>query len=374
MSFRSTPLRTPGDRRIAGRARDCAVRAALRATRAGDPRRLRGHRGERRGHRASSAAGSTGSHWRSSWRPPVRGCSRPEAMLERVERRLELLTGGPADAPVAAADPSRHHRLELRPARRARAAPLSRGSSVFRGAASLPAAEAVCGGDQVLDALTTLVRAQPRRHPVERARRAALRVARDDRRVRARASRGASGETDEVARRHAAYFADFAEEVKPFLYTDVRAPWLRRLADDRDNFRAALAWCCEQDEASYGLRTLGALWLWYWTRLRRGARMGEARARASERRPSEQPSAPVLSSRARSARPGQATCRRCGSSPREAVAISREIGDDATLASRRSPTRRRLRGRRGPASSGTTWRRSRSQLGLATPGSLRGRR
>jgi hypothetical protein len=74
-----------------------------------------------------------------------------------------------------------------------------------------------------------------------------------------------SGEGDELARRHASYFADLAEEAEPSLYTDARGPWLRRLADDRDNIRAALGWSVDRDEATVGFRILAALWLWWWT-------------------------------------------------------------------------------------------------------------
>jgi DNA-binding SARP family transcriptional activator len=46
----------------------------------------------------------------------------PEAMLERLEQRLELLTAGPRDAPGPTADAPRHPRLELRVPRRRGAA------------------------------------------------------------------------------------------------------------------------------------------------------------------------------------------------------------------------------------------------------------
>jgi DNA-binding SARP family transcriptional activator len=46
----------------------------------------------------------------------------PEAMLERLEQRLELLTAGPRDAPGPTADVPRHPRLELRAPRRREAA------------------------------------------------------------------------------------------------------------------------------------------------------------------------------------------------------------------------------------------------------------
>ena len=61
------------------------------------------------------------------------------------------------------------------------------------------------------------------------------------------------------------YFASYAETVGEHLYTTPARLGYSRLADDRDNFRAALAWSVDRDEASVGFRILAALWLWWWT-------------------------------------------------------------------------------------------------------------
>ena len=53
----------------------------------------------------------------------------PAALLDRLERRLPLLTGGPRDLPGAPADAARRDRLELRPARRR---PSRRSSAAWR--------------------------------------------------------------------------------------------------------------------------------------------------------------------------------------------------------------------------------------------------
>jgi predicted ATPase/class 3 adenylate cyclase len=253
----------------------------------------------------------------------------PEAMLERVDERLELLTGGPADLPA--------RQRTLRDAISwsfnllgERERTLFARLSIFRGGAALDAAEAVCGDENVLDALTNLSEhslvvtrwnelGEPRFELLETiAEFARERLVERD-------------ETEELARRHAAYFADFAEEVKPFLYTDVRAPWLRRLADDRDNFRAALAWCCERDEGSYGLRILGALWLWYWTAFGEGLEWAKrvlALPSASARTPER--GRALFTAEICAAGAGDMASMRLYSE--EAFAISREVGDDATLA------------------------------------------
>jgi predicted ATPase/class 3 adenylate cyclase len=191
----------------------------------------------------------------------------PEAMLERLGDRLRLLTGGAADLP------SRQRTLRDaigwsynlldRPER-----DLLARLAVFRGGCTLEAAESVCGGD-LLAPLTVLTEhnlvvtrwnelGDPRFEMLET-------IAEF-----ARERLAESGQADELGRRHAAFFADYSELIEPFLYTDARVPWLTRLAEDRDNIRAALAWSAEHDEAAYGLRILGALWLWWWTAFAEG--------------------------------------------------------------------------------------------------------
>ena len=186
----------------------------------------------------------------------------PQAMLERMEDRLGLLTGGPADLPsrqrtLRDAIGWSHDLLE----ERERA--LLRRLAVFRGGCSLSAAETVCG-DDVLPSLSALAEHSllvTRWNELGEPRYELLETIAEFARERL----AESGEADELARRHASYFADYAEAIEASLYTDARGPWLRRLGEDRDNFRAALAWSAESDEASIGLRILSALWLWWWT-------------------------------------------------------------------------------------------------------------
>jgi predicted ATPase/class 3 adenylate cyclase len=191
----------------------------------------------------------------------------PKAMLERIEDRLGLLTGGAADLPAR----QRTLRDTISWSYDLLSAPeqgLLRRLAVFRGGCSLAAAENVCDGD-VLSSLSGLTEhslvvtgwnelGEPRFEMLETIAEFARERLAD------------SGEADELARRHARYFADHAEAIEPSLYTDVRGPSLRRLADDRDNFRAALAWSLSRDEASVGLRILASLWLWWWTAFSEG--------------------------------------------------------------------------------------------------------
>jgi predicted ATPase/class 3 adenylate cyclase len=186
----------------------------------------------------------------------------PAALLERLEDRLGLLAGGPSDAPA------RQRTLRdtiawsydlLDEGEEA----LLRRLGIFHGGCSLDAAEGICG-DDVLSGLTVLAEQNlvvVRWNDLGEPRYELLETIAEFARERL----AESGERDDLACRHAAYFADLAEAAEPALYSDARGPWLLRLDEDRDNIRAALAWSADRDEASVGLRILASLWLWWWT-------------------------------------------------------------------------------------------------------------
>ena len=117
------PLRLAAEHELAlgPLAAEPAVALFLRRARAVDPR-LQLEPGDDRRDRARSAAASTGSRWRSSSPPRGSRSSRPPEILDRLSRRLDLLSAGPRDAPAAPADAARRDRLELRPARPGRPA------------------------------------------------------------------------------------------------------------------------------------------------------------------------------------------------------------------------------------------------------------
>ncbi len=196
----------------------------------------------------------------------------PEAMLERVDDRLGLLTGGPSDLPSRQQTLRSTIQWSFDLLEEPEQVLLGR-LSIFRGGCDLPAAEAVCGAD-VLTSLSVLVEhslVEARWNELGDTRYELLETIAEFARERLEES----GEADEVAERHAEYFAAYAEAVEPSLYSDARAPWLLRLSDDRDNVRAALAWSVERDEAAVGLRILAALWLWWWTAFSEGLAWAE---------------------------------------------------------------------------------------------------
>ena len=77
---------------------------------------------------------------------------------------------------------------------------------------------------------------------------------------------GASGEAEEMRRRHAGWCVVLAERASAELHGSESDAWIARLAADHDNLRAALEWAVESEEPETGLRLAGALWsFWFAT-------------------------------------------------------------------------------------------------------------
>jgi predicted ATPase/DNA-binding SARP family transcriptional activator len=140
--------------------------------------------------------------------------------------------------------------------------------SIFAGSFSLEAAEAVCGdrGDIFagLEALidNSLLRqmepdadVDPVLEALPRYRMLALI------RAYARSILDTQPDADEIARRHAAFYAQLAQESEAPLRGGGQIPWLQRLAWDHDNIRAALRWALAGDAARavVGLELAGRL-------------------------------------------------------------------------------------------------------------------
>jgi predicted ATPase/DNA-binding SARP family transcriptional activator len=180
----------------------------------------------------------------------------PGELLERFGKRLEL--------PAAIADaPKRHRTLRaaidssyelLDDPERLLFARLS----VFAGGWTLDAAEAVCSpdGEIVLPVLGSLADKSlvvdtggyERRFTM-------LQIVHEYALERLEAS----GEDEDLHRRHAAYFAGLAEAGEPELNGPSQDVWAARLDAERDNFRAALAFALGGGDGSTALRLAGAL-------------------------------------------------------------------------------------------------------------------
>jgi len=191
----------------------------------------------------------------------------PQALLVRLEHRLQLLKSGPADLPerqrtlrnaigwsYGLLDPQ-HQRLFQR-------------LSAFVGGWSLDAAEAVCSEDgeteAVLDGLEDLidqslvqrvddVGGQSRFMMLETIREYAFEQ------LEPRA------EVIAARRRHAMFFVGLAEKAEPHLTHGGRRPWLHQLQAEVNNFRSALGFLLEErSDVESGVRLAAALpWMWY---------------------------------------------------------------------------------------------------------------
>jgi len=179
----------------------------------------------------------------------------PAQILDRLERRLPLLTGGARDAP------ERQRTLRatiewsydlLTDEERSLFARLA----VFRGGCTLDAADEVVGAS--LDLIQSLVDKSLLRHAEERF--WMLETIREYAAERLEIE----GDRDGLRQRHADYFLRLAEEAEPHLTGSQQAPWLERLEAEHDNFRLSLDSLRSADRGDEELRLVGALMrFWY---------------------------------------------------------------------------------------------------------------
>jgi predicted ATPase/class 3 adenylate cyclase len=177
----------------------------------------------------------------------------PEALLERLDRALSLLTGGARDAPerqrtLRATMEWSHDLLDEESKR------LFARLSVFLGSFPLGVAEAVCDAD--LDVLAALVDLSLLK-PIAEDRFLMLETIREF----AAEQLEASGEADELRRRHANAFRSLAAECYA-RRVDAEAESSKRLESDHDDLRAALEWLAAHDPDAE-LELAGALG-WFW--------------------------------------------------------------------------------------------------------------
>src|SRR5258708_20305488 len=200
----------------------------------------------------------------------------PSALLERLEHRLTVLTGGPRDLPA------RQHTLRdtiawsydllLEEEQQ-----LFRLLSVFVGGCSLEAVEALygaLGGEQaqVLDEVTSLLDKhllrQVEQEGLEQDERRLLML--ETIREYGWEALAASGELEAVRQEHAAYYLRLAEEAEVHLFGAEQVRWFNQLEREYDNLRMALSWAVEQERGGEAgqkretaLRLTGAM-VRYW--------------------------------------------------------------------------------------------------------------
>jgi predicted ATPase/class 3 adenylate cyclase len=260
----------------------------------------------------------------------------PQAILERLEHRLELLTGGPVDVParqrtLREAIGWSHDLLDE--AERA----LFRRLSAFAGGWTLEAAEAVADpgaelGQNVLEVLGSLVDKSLIHRGATSSEAVRFRMLETIREFGVEQLEAAA-EADATRDRHVSFFLALAEAAEPHLRGFQQKQWLDQLELDHDNLRAVLRQSIEAGEPAPGLRLVGALWR-FWQihgHLDEGRQWAEevlalpaASGRSTER------------ARALTALGGLAYWQEDLTAFRdayeEALAIAREIGDRSTIA------------------------------------------
>ena len=200
----------------------------------------------------------------------------PGALLDRLERRLPLLTGGARDAPqrlrtMRDAIGWSHDLLD------ADEQALFRRLAVFDGGFTLDAVEPIGMGTSsrgrpgvfqslpVFDVLASLVEKslvrqveagddEPRFHYLETVREFGLEQL------------AAHDEAEAVGARHARWMLELVERAAPEMFGSEQRRWAERFERELPNLRAAFAWFVARGQADEALRLAGALLLFWFLR------------------------------------------------------------------------------------------------------------
>jgi predicted ATPase/transcriptional regulator with XRE-family HTH domain len=193
----------------------------------------------------------------------------PQAILTRLESRLDLLTGGPRDLPprqrtLRSAIEWSYDLLDEDEKK------LFSRLGVFQGGRSLEAIEAICSADgnnvpdmHMLDMVSSLVNKGllRREEGVDGALRFTMLETIHE---YAREKLDESGEGEDIRRLYALYFVDFAEQAEQHLINTEQTVWIDRLDAELGNFRAVLGWSqSAEGDPNLGLRmatALGRFW------------------------------------------------------------------------------------------------------------------
>jgi len=201
----------------------------------------------------------------------------PPALLNRLERRLTLLTGGGRDLP-ARQQTLRDTIAWSYDLLTAEQQSVFRGLAVFCGGCTVEAAETVLAAATadstgpvspnavpILDELTALVGHSLVRRVDGAAGETRLTLLDTIREFALdQLETQQPGQSERTRRAHASWFTALAEEVGSQLHGSTQHAWFARLAAERANLRAALGWLADQDDWLGCLRLAGALWEFWW--------------------------------------------------------------------------------------------------------------
>ncbi len=169
----------------------------------------------------------------------------PQALLARLSRRLQLLTGGARDAP-ARQQTLRNTLAWSYDLLTATEQHLFRQISVFVGGFTFPATEALMStlGDppaDVLDGVASLIDKSLLRRTHDEGEEPRF-VMLETIREYGLEALAAKGELELARQAHATYYLELAEQAEPELKGSAQIGWLERLEQEHANLRAALEW------------------------------------------------------------------------------------------------------------------------------------
>jgi predicted ATPase/DNA-binding CsgD family transcriptional regulator len=260
----------------------------------------------------------------------------PQALLSRLTKRFEVLTGGASSLPARQQTLRQtlqwsHDLLNVQEQA------LFRQLSVFVGGWTLEAAEAVCpvlqdGILSSLDGMASLLDKsllQPMDQEGEETRLQMLMTVREY----GQECLHACGEAEASQRAHAQYYLALVEQAEPHLKGEQQPMWLARLDHEQENMRSALHWLIEQEETDFALRCFASLTLYWVIRgyLSEGRRFLEALSQFLHATPGTETRARALAAAAEISwsLDDYAAARTLAE---ESVAIARELEDKACLA------------------------------------------
>lgn len=195
----------------------------------------------------------------------------PNALLERMDRQLPLLTGGSRDVPER--QQTMRNAIawsyDLLPEKDQA---IFRRLSIFRAGCTLEAAEKVLGTfddlDQldVLDGLKTLVESSllRRRQPDGSPPRFVMLSTVREFGLEQLALHGEEEATREAVYRR--WSLHLASQAEPHTAPKGEVDWLELLEHEHDNFRSTLSWLIEKERIQEALDLSGALWFFRWIR------------------------------------------------------------------------------------------------------------
>ena len=181
----------------------------------------------------------------------------PDELNARLAQALDVLGTGPRDVPDRQ-HAARNGRLEPQPPRRIEARAFAR-LAVFRGGATLDAAQEVTGAD--LDTLAGVIDKHlvVRRHEREGPRILMLETVHQYAHERLAEQKDAG----DVYRRHCLYYLALTERAEPEWFTHGEGEWLPRFEAEIDNLQAALDWGLHHGDPALALR-MASLLAMFW--------------------------------------------------------------------------------------------------------------